>query len=96
MLPVNGMAYDCTHSSFALGGLNVTRLGCHAHDERCRHLWYDLPGAGDDWQYFNAQWAPRLELRLPYWSISVSPTLVLLLSGDDHCSGLPDMQLDDL
>jgi GTP-binding protein EngB required for normal cell division len=28
-------------------------------DERCQHVWYDLPGAGTikipDWQYFNAQ-----------------------------------------
>jgi len=28
-------------------------------DERCHHVWYDLPGAGTikipDWQYFNAQ-----------------------------------------
>ncbi|KAG2130616.1 interferon-inducible GTPase-domain-containing protein [Suillus bovinus] len=28
-------------------------------DERCQHIWYDLPGAGTiripDWQYFNAQ-----------------------------------------
>ncbi|KAJ8588178.1 P-loop containing nucleoside triphosphate hydrolase protein [Rhizopogon salebrosus TDB-379] len=28
-------------------------------DEQCRHVWYDLPGAGTikipDWQYFNAQ-----------------------------------------